>query len=98
MAVPFVDGLGIFECNHSTKAIQRDISESAALYLIADDCFTFPLIGITAELAVATVLAIAGFDAFCFDAERCPARLRRRRLRFRFCFHRHLPPPTRESR
>jgi hypothetical protein len=90
-----VNGFRIFECDHGAKAIQGDLSESAILYLETDDGFTLAFVGITAELTVAAVLAVARFDAIRFDAERRLAIIRFRGcLLLHFCLSRHLPPPT----
>src|ERR1700731_54928 len=75
----FVNCFGIFECDHGAKTIQRNISESAILYFVADDGFAFALVGIAAELAVTAMLTVASLDAFRFDAERRLSRICLRR-------------------
>src|SRR5207237_1255251 len=98
MPMPLVNRVRIFKCDHGANAVQRNISEAAGFYFVTQYGLTFAFIGITAKLTITAMLAIAGFDAHGFDAERRLGSVRPRRRLFRFCFCRHLRPPTRESR
>jgi hypothetical protein len=75
VAVPFVDRFGVLRCDHRAKSLQRHAADLAVRHVEADDEFTLALVRKPGELTIASMLAIARFDAFRSHPVFCWTRL-----------------------